>query len=66
MEGGGAQASGAVGETVRRKAAILWAAMAVLLFAAVMVGGLAVFRANKPAQAGHDVQVIALALDGFA
>ncbi|MGO9243838.1 MAG: type II secretion system protein GspG [Verrucomicrobiia bacterium] len=40
--------------------------MGVLLLAAVIVGGLAVFRANKVSQARHDVQVIALALDGFA
>ncbi len=40
--------------------------MGVLLFAAVIVGGLAVFHANKVSQARHDVQFIALALDGFA
>ncbi len=66
MESAGAQTSRAVGQTIRRKAAILWAAMGVLLLAAVIVGGLAVFRANKVSQARHDVQVIALALDGFA
>jgi type II secretory pathway pseudopilin PulG len=66
MEGGGAQTSRAVGQTIRLKAAILWVAMAVLMIAAAIVGGLAVFRANKVSQARHDVQVIVLTLDGFA
>jgi len=66
MEGRSAQASRATGQTVRRKVAILWAAMGVLMIAAAIVAGLAVFRANKVSQARHDVQVIALALDGFA
>jgi type II secretory pathway pseudopilin PulG len=44
----------------------LWAAVGVLLFAAVVAVGLAIFHAAKVAQARHDVHVIALALDGFA
>jgi type II secretory pathway pseudopilin PulG len=66
MEGGGGQTSGTTGQTVRGKVAILWAAMGVLLFAAVIAGGRAAFRADKVSQARHDVHVIALALDGFA
>jgi len=66
MEGGSAQASRATGQTIRKKAAITWGAVGVLLFAAVIVGGLSVFRAEKVSQARHDVKVIALALDGFA
>ena len=66
MEGGGAQASHAIGQTIRRKAAILWVTVAVLIIAAAIVGGLVLVRANKVSQARHDVQIIALALDGFA
>jgi type II secretory pathway pseudopilin PulG len=33
---------------------------------AAIVGGLVLVRANKVSQARHDVQIIALALDGFA
>ncbi len=66
MEGTGTQTSSTVGQTVRNRAAILWAAMGVLSFAAVIVGGLVIFHAAKVSQARHDVQVIALALDGFA
>ena len=67
MEGAGAQTSSTAGQTVRNRAAILWAAMGVFSFAAVVtVGGLVLVRANKVSQARHDVQVIALTLDGFA
>ena len=66
MEGGSTQTSGATGQTVRRNAVGLWAALGVLLFAAFLAVGLAAFRADKVSQARHDVKVIALALDGFA
>ena len=66
MEGRSAQTSRATGQTIRKKAAITWGAVAVLMIAAAIVAGLAVFRGNKVSQARHDVQVIALALDGFA
>jgi len=66
MEGASTQTLGGTGQTVRRNAAILWAAMGVLLFAAVVAAGLVAFHAAKVSQARHDVKVIALALDGFA
>jgi hypothetical protein len=66
MEGASAQISRAAGQTVNRKSAILWAALGILLFAAVIAGGLVLFHADKVSQARHDVRVIALALDGFA
>src|SRR5579863_322429 len=66
MESGSTQTSGAAGQTVRRNSPILWAALGVLAFAAVIAGGLAAFRAAKASEARHDVKVIALALDGFA
>jgi type II secretory pathway pseudopilin PulG len=66
MEETGTQTSSTAGQAVRNRAAILWAAMGVLSFAAVIVGGLVIFRAAKVSQARQDVKVIALALDGFA
>lgn len=66
MEVPSTQTSRATGQTVKRNAGGLWAVVGVLLFAAVVAAGLIAFHVAKVSQARHDVQVIALALDGFA
>lgn len=49
-----------------KKSAIQWVVIAILAVAAVAVGAFTISRGSKLSQARHDVQIIALALDGFA
>ena len=65
MESGSAQAARPLGQTLKKKPAFFWVALSVLILGAAVVGAFTVARVSKHSQARHDVQVIALALDGF-
>jgi type II secretory pathway pseudopilin PulG len=66
MEDGSAQAARPHGQTLKKKPARIWVALSFLILAAAVVGAFTVTHISKHSQARHDVQVIALALDGFA
>lgn len=66
MEDGSAQVARPLGKTVKEKPTVFWLALSVLILAAAVVGAYTVHHVGKHSQARHDVQVIALALDGFA
>ena len=66
MEDGSAQAARPLGQTLKKKPALFWVTLSILILAAAVVGAFTVAHVSKHSQARHDVQVIALALDGFA
>ena len=66
MEDGSAHAARPLGQTLKKKPARFWAALSVLILATAVVSAFTVHHFSKHSQARHDVQVIALALDGFA
>lgn len=66
MENGSTQATRPPGQTLKRKPALFWVALSVLILGAAVVGAFTVAHVSKHSQARHDVQVMALALDGFA
>ena len=51
---------------MKQKPALFWGVISILVLAAAVVGAFTVSHVSKHAQAKHDVQIIALALDGFA
>lgn len=51
---------------MKKKSAIRWGTIAILVVAAAAVGAFTVSRGSRFSQARHDVRIIALALDGFA
>jgi type II secretory pathway pseudopilin PulG len=66
MEDGSTQAARPLGQTLKKKPARFWVALSFLILAAAVVGAFTVTHVSKHTQARHDVEVIALALDGFA
>ena len=51
---------------MKQKPLLFWVVISILILAAAVVGAFTVSHVSKRAQAKHDVQIIALALDGFA
>ena len=66
MEDRSAQAARPLGQTIKKKPALFWVVLSILLFATAVVSAFTVHHFSKHSRARHDVQVIALALDGFA
>ena len=66
MESGSNQTARPLGQTLKKKPALFWIVLSVLILAAAVVSAFTVHHFSKHSQARHDVQVIALALDGFA
>jgi hypothetical protein len=66
VEDGSAQAARPLGQTLKKKPPLFWVALSFLILATAVVSAFTVHHFSKHSQARHDVQVIALALDGFA
>jgi len=66
VESGSTQAARPFGQTLKKKPALFWVVLSVSILAAAVVGGFTVAHVSKHSKARHDVQVIELALDGFA
>lgn len=66
MEDRSAQAARPLGQTVKKKPVLFWVALSALILATAAVSAFTVHHFSKHSKARHDVQVIALALDGFA
>lgn len=66
MESGRAQAARPLGQTVKKRTAFFWVALLLLVLVTVVTGAFTVVHFSKHSKARHDVQAIALALDGFA
>ena len=66
MEDGSAQAARPLGQTLKKKPARFWVLLSFLILATAVVSAFTAHHFSKQSQARHDVQVIALALDGFA
>jgi type II secretory pathway pseudopilin PulG len=65
VESGSNQTARPLGQTLKKKPALFWIVLSVLILAAAVVSAFTVHHFSKHSQARHDVQVIALALDGF-
>ena len=66
VEGGSTQAARPLGQTLKKKPAPFWVALSFLILATAVAGAFTAHHFSKHSRARHDVQVIALALDGFA
>ena len=65
MESGSTQIARPLGQTLKKRPALFWVVLSALILVAAVVGAYTVTHVSKHSQARHDVQVIALALDGF-
>jgi type II secretory pathway pseudopilin PulG len=66
VEGSSTQAARPLGKTVKKRTALFWVALSFLVLATAVAGAFTAVHFSKHSKARHDVQVIALALDGFA
>ena len=66
MESGSTQVARPLGQTLKKRPALFWVVLSALILVAAVVGAYTVAHVSKHSQARHDVQIIALALDGFA
>lgn len=66
MENGGEQAARPLGQTVKKRSALFWVTVSFLILAAAVAGAFTIVHVSKHLQARHDVQVTAIAMDGFA
>lgn len=66
MEGRGAETARKPGQAVKKSRWALWLGGAAVALAVLVAAGLLASRALKISKARNDVQILALALDGFA